>query len=106
MSREFRLTTDVLSMIRTRISLGDFDWEIAGRIGCDLNTLHNICSAHGYELRCDLARYRMVTVANDDDTIRAFAAEAAVRNTTAQQLMARCLRIIAHDGLYRAILGK
>jgi hypothetical protein len=48
---EFRFSPDVLRLIKARVALGDEDWEIAGRIGCDMRTLDTICNSHGVSFR-------------------------------------------------------
>lgn len=103
---EFRFTPEVLRTIRARIANGDEDWEISGRIGCDLNTLHNICGAHGYELRDGRNREPRAIVGLDQRTRHVFANEAGRRGMTAQQLMSTCLELIAKDKLFDAVVGK
>ncbi len=102
----FSFSPEVLRTIRARAELGDEDWEIAGRIGCDRNTLWHICSAQRIELKGDRARALTAQVALPDRELRSFAAEAARRGTSPQRLMAYLLLVIAKDGLFLAVLGE
>jgi hypothetical protein len=105
MSEGFKLTRETLATIRARITVGDEDWEIAGRIGCDLNTLHGLCKLHGYALRDGREREPRAIVGLDHRTRNVFAKEAGRRGMSAQQLMSNCLELIAKDKLFDAVVG-
>lgn len=102
---DFRFTPEVLKTIRSRIAVSDEDWEIAGRIGCDLNTLHSICGAHGYELRDGRNREPRIIAGFDHRTRHVLACEAGKRGITTQQLVSRILEIMAKDKLFDAVVG-
>jgi hypothetical protein len=101
---EFRFSPDVLRLIKARVALGDEDWEIAGRIGCDMRTLDTICNSHGVELRTEPDRTIISRIGLHENRARAFAREAAKRNMTPQQLMSVCLDLIAKDKIFAAVL--
>lgn len=101
---EFRLTPDVLQLVRQRAALGDFDWEIAGRVGCDQSTLRAICEQHGYSVRGLDAPVTTITVGLSRRPLERIAREAAARNLTPQQLATQILDAVGKDRLFAAIL--
>jgi hypothetical protein len=102
---EFRYTPDALKMIRVRAAAGDFDWEIAWRLGCDAKTLENICITHGVELKRGSAR-EPVPVSLDVRALQSFAKEAQLRGKSLPALMVECLEMIARDKMFVAVLDQ
>lgn len=108
MSR-FLFTPKTLVDIREYVAAGKNGPQIAKRLGCQLGSLHVICSQHGISLRQEKADPRDDPEENISLTVpwsvlQQFRREAKVRGLTVDALGRRVLEYVATDNLFQAIL--
>lgn len=103
---EFNFTPDTLRLIAERTRLGDYDWEIIGRLGCDPTSFDNICSKHGIQVNVDTKHGRTLLISLGADGLAKLARAAIDRGTSPQQLASACLNLIATEDLFNAVLDQ
>src|SRR5689334_25335425 len=97
--RRKKFTPDVLEQIPKLLSDGKSASEIAGQIGCSVDSLRVRCSQLGVTLRRN-----GLTVRLSQATFDGLRQQAIVEEMSEAELAAALLEAIHRDGLYRAVL--
>lgn len=94
-----KFTPDVLEQIPKLVSDGKSAAEIAGQIGCSVDSLRVRCSQLGVTLRRN-----GLTVRLSQSTLDGLRQRATAEDMSEAALAAALLEIIARDDLYSAVL--
>jgi len=94
-----KFTADVLEQIPKLISDGKSLSEVAGQIGCSVDSLRVRCSQLGVTLRRN-----GLTVRLSQSTLDGLRQRATAEDMSEAGLASALLEVIARDGLYKAVL--